>query len=88
MHRTVARRRIRLRREMPGVQRIDIIRHPRTGRDLRMVRPGGGKAFVERLGVEKMRLRGQFHPELPPDHHDPLMRPIGLVGREQIHVTA
>ena len=35
-----------------------------------------------------MPLRRQFRAEIFGDHHDPLMRPIGLVGRKQIDIAA
>ena len=70
----------------PGLFFTNVIRHARTGRHLRVIRPGRREPFVKRIGVEIMRLIGQRLPQFPADHHQALMRPIGLVGREQIDV--
>ena len=69
-------------------QRLKIINHTGTGGNLRMVRAAGGMTFIQGFGVEIMPLMRQRHPETFADHHDPLMRAIGFIGAEQIHITA
>ena len=86
MHPPVPRRRVAA-DPVPRGQSVDVIRHPGTGRDLGMVRPGGGVPLVQHAVVEEMRLPRQLEAERLAQDHDPLMRAIGLVGREQIDVT-
>ncbi|TQM92905.1 hypothetical protein BD293_1527 [Roseinatronobacter monicus] len=38
--------------KMMAMQGVNIIGHPRTGRNLRMVRPGRGEAFVKRVSIK------------------------------------
>ena len=71
-----------------GVKRVDIIRHASGRRDLRVIRSRRREALVKRLAVEIVALVRQAHAQLAADHHDPLMRPVGLVGREQIDIRA
>ena len=79
MHPCVARQRI-ARNSMRCGQRIDIVSHARTGRNLRMIRPGRGMTFVKRAMVEEMRLPRQLHAKRFAQNHDALMRAIGFIG--------
>ncbi len=53
-----------------------------------MIGPGRRQALVEDAGVELMALGGQLGGEFPADAEQPLMGPVGLVGREEIGVAA
>ena len=83
-----------LRRLWPGRppvmrrQRFKIICHPRASRNLRMIRPAGGVAFIQGVCVEKMSLMRELHAKALADDHEPLMRPIGFIGTEQIDIAA
>ena len=71
MHaRRIARRRIAGDAVMRG-QRVDVIGDARAGRHLRVIGASRGKALVERVGVEMMRLIGQH----PPNSRRITMRP-------------
>ena len=67
-------------------QRVDVIRHAGAGRDLRMIGPRRGEPLVQRARVEIVPLVRQRLAQRAADHHDPLMRAIGLVGREKVDV--
>ena len=54
----------RLTGAMMRIDRVDVIGHPRTSRDLGMVGACGGEAFVQAARVEPMALRGKFGPEI------------------------
>ena len=73
---------------MMRIDSIDIVRHAGAGRDLGMVGTGRCKPLVADIGVEEMRLVDQPVGKRAPDHHDPLMRAIGLVAGEQVDIRA
>jgi hypothetical protein len=71
-----------------GGQRIDVIGHARAGRDLRVIGACGVCRLYRTAWLKKCACPGSSMPKSAADHHDPLMRPIGLVGREEIDVAA
>ena len=73
---------------MMRIDSIDIVRHAGAGRDLGMVGTGRCKPLVADIGIEKMRLVDQPVGKRAPDHHDPLMRAIGLVAGEQVDIRS
>ena len=86
MHRRRPGTRLCLVVKVAGMEFVVVIRDPRTGRDLRVIRARGGEALGESAFVEPVALCWQRLGQIAADRHHALMRAVGLVGGEQIDI--
>src|SRR3546814_18085862 len=71
-----------------GVQRVEVIGDAGRGGDLRVVGTRRCQLLQKAVRIEEVRLVRQALGEGAPGHHEALVRPVGLVEREEVDVGA